>query len=195
MRELAEIRGQKVKDIRFGIDSAAAYMVVLMAGKLSSNRIFPVRPSKVVDTVDFRYITVDYNAIGKETKWWRHQIKTFSTLLAICAGNSLVTGEFPAQRPATRSFEVSLICAWLDGWVNNGEAGDLRRHRVHYDVTVMKSYVHTMNSPKTHHTSPLRVSYGMCCLGSLEKINHKISRVHCSWKTIATILIKTRSLF
>ena len=31
----------------------------------------------------------------------------------------------------------SLICSWIDGWVNNGEAGDLRRHRVHYDVIVM----------------------------------------------------------
>ena len=30
-----------------------------------------------------------------------------------------------------------LICAWINGWVNNREAGDLRRHRVHYDVTVM----------------------------------------------------------
>ena len=32
----------------------------------------------------------------------------------------------------------SLICAWMNGWVNNREAGDLRRHRAHYDVTVMK---------------------------------------------------------
>ena len=31
----------------------------------------------------------------------------------------------------------SLICAWLNGWVNNGEAGDLIHHRAHYDVTVM----------------------------------------------------------
>ena len=31
----------------------------------------------------------------------------------------------------------SLICAWINGWVNNGEAGDLRRHRIHYDVIVM----------------------------------------------------------
>ena len=31
----------------------------------------------------------------------------------------------------------SLIWAWINGWVNNGEAGDLRRHRDHYDVTVM----------------------------------------------------------
>ena len=31
----------------------------------------------------------------------------------------------------------SLICAWLDGWVNNHEAGDLRRHHAHYDVIVI----------------------------------------------------------
>ena len=38
--------------------------------------------------------------------WWRHQIETFSALLAICAGNSPVPGEFPAQRPVTRGFDV-----------------------------------------------------------------------------------------
>ena len=32
----------------------------------------------------------------------------------------------------------SLICAWIYGWVNNRAAGDLRRHRTHYDVTVMR---------------------------------------------------------
>ena len=31
----------------------------------------------------------------------------------------------------------SLICAWINVWVNNREAGDLRRHRAHYDVIVM----------------------------------------------------------
>ena len=38
--------------------------------------------------------------------WWRHQMETFSALLALCAGNSPVTGEFPAQRPVTQSFDV-----------------------------------------------------------------------------------------
>ena len=33
-------------------------------------------------------------------------METFSALLAICAGNSPVTGEFPAQRPGTRGFDV-----------------------------------------------------------------------------------------
>ena len=31
----------------------------------------------------------------------------------------------------------SFICAWINGWVNNREAGDLKRHRDHYDVTAM----------------------------------------------------------
>ena len=34
----------------------------------------------------------------------------------------------------------SLICAWINGWVNNREAGDLRRHRAHYDLIVMSSH-------------------------------------------------------
>ena len=38
--------------------------------------------------------------------WWRHQIEIFSALLAICAGNSPVPREFPAQRPVTWSFDV-----------------------------------------------------------------------------------------
>ena len=38
--------------------------------------------------------------------WWRHQMETFSALLTICAGNSPVPDEFPAQRPVRRSFDV-----------------------------------------------------------------------------------------
>ena len=38
--------------------------------------------------------------------WWHHQLETFSALLALCAGNSPLTGEFPAQRPVTQSFDV-----------------------------------------------------------------------------------------
>ena len=38
--------------------------------------------------------------------WWRHQMETFSALLALRAGKSPVTGEFPLQRPVTWSFDV-----------------------------------------------------------------------------------------
>ena len=72
-----------------------------------------------------------------QNAWWRHQMETFSALLAICAGNSPVPGEFPAQRPVTRSFDVFFDLLWINGSVNNREAGDLRRYRTHCDVTVM----------------------------------------------------------
>ena len=64
-------------------------------------------------------------------------METFSALLAICAGNSPVPGEFPTQRPVTRSFDVYLDCTRINGWVNNREAGDLRRYRAHYGIIVM----------------------------------------------------------
>ena len=68
--------------------------------------------------------------------WWRHPMETFSAFLAICAGNSPATAEFLAQRPVKRRFDVFFdLC--LNKRVNNGEAGDLRRHRTHYDVTIM----------------------------------------------------------
>ena len=41
-----------------------------------------------------------------QLSWWRHQMETFSGLLALCAGNSPVTGEFPSQRPVKRSCDV-----------------------------------------------------------------------------------------
>ena len=62
--------------------------------------------------------------------------KPFPPLLALCAWNSPVTGEFPTQRPVTQSFDV-LLCAWINGWVNNREAGDMRRHRGDFDVIVV----------------------------------------------------------
>ena len=46
---------------------------------------------------------------GFPSSWWRHQVETFSALLALCAGGgggSPVPCEFPAQRPVTRSFDV-----------------------------------------------------------------------------------------
>ena len=64
-------------------------------------------------------------------------METLSALLALCAGNSRVNGEFPTQRPVGQSFYDFLISAWINGWVNNRDAGDLRRHGAHYDVIVM----------------------------------------------------------
>ena len=70
--------------------------------------------------------------------WWRQQMETFSALLAICAANSPIPGEIPRTKASDAELlRFSLICVWINGWVNNREAGDLRRYRAHYDATVM----------------------------------------------------------
>ena len=64
--------------------------------------------------------------IFSKITWWHHQMETKnSALLALCAGNSQVTGEF--QRGWALMF--SLICIWTNGCANNRDAGDLKRHR------------------------------------------------------------------
>ena len=68
---------------------------------------------------------------------WHHQVKTFSALLALCAGNSPVTGEFPSQRPVTRRFDVFFDLRLNKRLSKNRNACNLRRHRAHYDVTAM----------------------------------------------------------
>ena len=91
----------------------------------------------------FRYVSLAFRQrhFYESTKnflpaWWRHQMETFSALLAICAGNSPVTGEFPAQRPVTRSFDVFFdLClnkrlskqSW--GWWFETPSRSLWRHR------------------------------------------------------------------
>ena len=64
--------------------------------------------------------------------WWRHQMETFSASLAICAGNSPVSGEFPTQRPVTRSFDVFFDLCLNKRLRKQSRAGDLRRYRTHY---------------------------------------------------------------
>ena len=60
-----------------------------------------------------------------------------SALLAICAGNSPVPVNSPHKGQWRGALMFSLICAWINGWVNNHKTGDLRRYLAHDDVIVM----------------------------------------------------------
>ena len=85
--------------------------------------------------------------------WWLHQMETFSALLAICAGNWPVPGEFPTQRPVTRSFDVffdlhlnkRMSKQWW-GWWFETLSRPLWRHRNVLDVFVRSPFV-AMDSP------------------------------------------------
>ena len=90
-----------------------------------------------------------------EISWWRHQMETFSAVLALCAGNSPGPVNSPHKSKWRGALLFSLIYAWINGWINNREPGDLRHHRGHYDVIVMfKTFcVAEKNTPTGHHTT------------------------------------------
>ena len=64
-------------------------------------------------------------------------MEIFSALRALCAGNSPVPVNSPHKGQVRGALMFSLIYAWINDWVNKREAGDLRRQRGHYDVSVM----------------------------------------------------------
>ena len=68
--------------------------------------------------------------------WWRHQMETFSRYWSFARGIHRSPVNSPHKGQWHGALMFSLIRARINGWVNNGEAGDLRRHRSHYDVSV-----------------------------------------------------------
>ena len=75
--------------------------------------------------------------------WWHHQMETFSALHRSPV-NSSHRGQWRG------ALILSLICVRKNGWVNNGEAGDLRRHRAHYDVIIMYELMMTQLANSYH---------------------------------------------
>ena len=73
-----------------------------------------------------------------KSAWWRHQMETFSELSAFVRGIHRSPVNSPHKGEWRGALVFSLICAWINGWISNGEAGGLRRHRANSDVTVMR---------------------------------------------------------
>ena len=67
----------------------------------------------------------------------RHQMETFSALLPFVRGIHRLPVNSPHKGQWRGALMFSLICVWTNGWVNNREAGDLRRHGAHSDFAVM----------------------------------------------------------
>ena len=75
--------------------------------------------------------------------------------------------EFTVSRTRANEAELlmfSLICAWINGWINNREAGDLRRHRVHYDVIEIGPAFHNNGSGMAIVTEISQIVYACCPL-------------------------------
>ena len=81
--------------------------------------------------------------------WWHHQMETFSALLALCAGNSPVAGEFRSQRPVMRSFDVFFdrrlnkqLSKQLWGWSFETPLHSLWHHCNEISITTLSEQLH-----------------------------------------------------
>ena len=81
--------------------------------------------------------------------------KIFRVTGPLC-GEFTVPVKSPHKCQWRGAFMLSSICVWINGWVNKRGAGDLRRHRAHYDGIVIKS---TIAKTKQHTTN-----HEPCCL-------------------------------
>ena len=118
--------------------------------------------------------------------WWRHQMETFSASLAICAGNSPVPGEFPAQRPVTRSLDVSFDLrlnkqlskqSW--GWWFETPSRPLWSHSNENDIkshSFLDPGTPTWYIPSLVDTRRYMASWGLC-YGKLRLFSCKTSRL------------------
>ena len=90
----------------------------------------------------------DWTMISLQAKWhddvikWKH----FPRYWPVVRGIHRPPVNSPHKGKWRGALMFSFICTWINGWVNNREAGDLRRHRAHYDVIVMV-YLALMGDP------------------------------------------------
>ena len=113
--------------------------------------------------------------------WWSHQMETFVALVAICAGNSPVTGEFPAKGQWRGTLMLFFIWAWINGWVNNRKTVDLTRHRAYYDVIVLYRSQYIVK-PRYWSTALLSIAIVFFVHNSAVSLEYTLCRprTHCS---------------
>ena len=91
--------------------------------------------------------------------WCRHQMEYFPRYWPFVRGIQWSPVISPHKGKWRGALMFPLICAWINGWVNNEEAGDLGRHPTHYDVIVMRSKTCTSYPYSTNHVI---VIYCLC---------------------------------
>ena len=93
---------------------------------------FCVTPSALLNSVGVVHLS-----IFRTTMMTSSNGNIFRVTGHLC-GEFTGPGEFPTHKGQRRgALMFSLICAWINGWVNNRGAGDLRHSRAHYDVNVL----------------------------------------------------------
>ena len=102
-----------------------------------------------------------HNIITKITKpWWRHQLETFPRYWPFVRGIHRWPANSPHKGQWRGALMLYLICSWMNDWANNRDTGDLRRHRVPHDVTVMRVHISqgTIHVSRSHFIKEVLVS-------------------------------------
>ena len=121
-------------------------------GKFDSTYWFDENDYKRMNSVFCIYlamILIPGVGISKYTyiTWWRHQMEKNPRYWPFVRGIHRSPVNSPHKGQWRGALMFYLICAWINGWVNNREPGDLRRYRAHYDVTIpITTHMHVVNT-------------------------------------------------
>ena len=97
---------------------------------------FEMSPMRIVDGD----ITIDKMLTLILRIWKYPSVNCFPRYWPFVWGIHRLPVNSPHKGHWRRALMFSLICFWINGWVNNGDVGDLRRNSAHYDVKVMVDY-------------------------------------------------------
>ena len=138
--------------------------------------------------------------------WWRHPKETFSALLAFCAGNSRVAGEFLTQRPVTRSFDVFFdLCQnkrlskqWW-GWWFETPSHPLWRHCNGISVVVLFCCVTILykysGKVLTIIVNTFPIKNMLCCVYSAETWSTSFNWLATAVKSMCSCMLETTTSF
>ena len=118
--------------------------------------------------VNFNWAVVQMILQHDDVIKWKH----FHVTGYLCGA---FTGPWRISHTKTSDVELwffSLICAWINGWVNNGEIDDLTRHLAHYDVTVM-GFLFISDKLRRRETH-IKWSHGQVCVPRCWRETHNI---------------------
>ena len=94
---------------------------------------------------------------------------------------------FPYEDQWRRALMFSLICAWTNGWVNNRDADDLRRHYALYDVTVI--YWRSIPVRFCHITTSLHGYYPLCAKNPVARWINRSRGQYCGASILALLFV------
>ena len=101
-RDASDLRHHRTQyDVRALINCKS--FMVIRKGQQWVRRIWKYAVLGIIKNYSLNYMVKSYRA------WWRHQMETFTALLALCEVIPPVTGGFPSQRPVTRNFDIFFV--------------------------------------------------------------------------------------